>query len=117
MLKLAGIAGMALAMVLGVSALGIASAQDGTSTPSAGSPATSGTATPDTADDPLDVETPATTDGAGGVGGETKAPASGTGTLAGGADDVRTGLFFIALSVMSAGAAALLLGMQRKPTS
>lgn len=121
MMKLAGIAGMALALVLGVSALSIASAQDGTSTPSTGSPATSGTATPDTADDPLDVgtpaATPATTDGSGGVGGETKAPASGTGTLVGGDDDIRTGLFFIALSVMSAGAAALVLGTQRKPTS
>lgn len=131
MIKLAGIAGMALGLVLGVSALGIASAQDGTTTPSTGvggspttsagggttTPGASGTATPASTDDPLDVGTPATSDGSGGVGGDTKAPASGTGTFVGGDNDVRTGLFFVALSVMAAGAAALVLGMQRRPTS
>jgi hypothetical protein len=136
MIKLAGITGVALAIALSFGALNIASAQDGTGTPSTSqtgtptgggspttaagsptSPATSGTATPGTDDDPLDVGTPTTTDdGSGGVGGETKAPVSGTGPL-GGESNVATGLFFIALSVMAAGAAALLLGFNRRATN
>jgi hypothetical protein len=132
MIKLAGITGVALAIVLSLGALSIASAQDGTGTPSGsttgtpsgggtgtpsgggtGTPAAAGTATPSTSDDPLDVGSPTPS---GGVEGETKAPSSGTGSLGGG-DNVATGLFFIALSVMAAGAAALLLGFNRRPTS
>jgi hypothetical protein len=132
MIKLAGITGVALAIALSFGALSIASAQDGTGTPSssttgtpstggspttaAGSPTTTtGTATPSAEDDPLDTGTPATTP-SGGVEGETKAPSSGTGTLTGDSN-VATGLFFIALSVMAAGTAALLVGFNRRPTS
>jgi hypothetical protein len=124
MVKLAGIAGViAAAIALSIGALGIASAQDGTSTPSTSTtqttggsmtPAVSGTATPDDADDPLDTEDDGTdAESSGGVGGATTAPAAGTGSIRGG-DNIATGLFFIALSVMSAGAAAVLLGMNRR---